>query len=121
MYDKLRGMKRRIAIMLIMALTVGTVAGCNSKVTDVTSASSSVQSSQSEIDEGITFPLKEQIKLKIYMVTGESPMNDDSLVITELEKLTNIDFEIVQTTSATSAEKQATMLASGDFARYYVS
>lgn len=109
-------LKRIVATITVTAVLVSLLGGCTSAPSPTGTTPSKTNSAAVTEEpkvEGVSFPLKEKIKLKLFY-TDDAIVNDDNLMITELEKRTNIDFDLIQALSENATERQAVLLASGD-------
>jgi putative aldouronate transport system substrate-binding protein len=115
--------KKAVAVLLA-AVMVFSLSACgnSTKSSEDTGSTTSVTTEQPTEDKGeadaadVSFPLKEQVKLSVFMMQNSDVCDiNENVVFKELEKATNIDFDLTLVPGQDANEKLNLLLASGEY------
>lgn len=113
--------RKIIAVIMTAVVALSLVAyGFSDKIADdtndkITDQAANVEG-QRKTEEEVSFPLKESVKLSVFIQQGSDIVNlEDNVVFRELKKATNIEFELIKVPSEDAAEKLNLMLVSGEY------
>lgn len=108
--------KRAAAIVLCVALALSMAAcGSSDKAKDDAEVPKT-ESGQGHAEKDVTFPLKEPVKLSVFIPQGSDVCDiPENVVFQELQKATNIEFDLHIVPSVDAGEKLNMLLASGEY------
>lgn len=113
---------RKIVEVIMLVVMVLSFTACGSDNKSTGDATATVTEKETETDaqsgtvEDVKFPLKESVKLSVFIPQGSDIVDlKDNVVFQDLEKATNIEFELITVPSEDAVEKLNLMLASGDY------
>ena len=111
--------KKVVAVVLsvVMVFSLSACGKSDKPTKDVNDTTANVTQDQGEIDtSAVSFPLKESVKLSVFMVQNSdvSDINENA-VFKDLEKATNIDFELTLVSGQDAPEKLNLLLVSGEY------
>jgi putative aldouronate transport system substrate-binding protein len=112
---------KKVTAVLLSAVMIFSLGACNSK--DKNNASQTEQttdtgktSTNAADTTDYSFPLKEPVKLSVFIPQGSDAVNiPDTVVFQELQKATNIEFDLTMVPSVDAGEKLNMLLASGEY------
>lgn len=114
-----KGVAVLLSAMMVFSLGAcgnGDKAAADNVTANSASAGSEAVSSEAQQAEDVSFPLKEPVKLTVFMAQNSDVVNlKDNVVFQDLVEATNIDFDLVTAPGQDAAEKLNLLLASGEY------
>ncbi|WFR58575.1 extracellular solute-binding protein [Anaerocolumna sp. AGMB13025] len=109
--------KKAVAV-IISAVMVFSLSACgnSNKTSDNSNTAVSNPKTETQQAADVSFPLKEPVKLTVFMAQNSDVCDiKDNVVFQELQKATNIEFELITAPGQDAPEKLNLLLASGEY------
>ncbi len=108
--------KKAAAIVLCVALALSMAACGSSGKVENDADVPGTESGQGQAEVDVTFPLKEPVKLSVFIPQGSDVCDiPENIVFQELQKASNIEFDLHIVPSVDAGEKLNMLLASGEY------
>ena len=107
--------KKSMAVILTVALVLS-LSACGNSSKPSNSGNMAVTDTPQKAAEDVSFPLKESVKLSVFMSQNSEVVDlKNNVVYQELVKATNIEFDLITAPGQDVTEKLNLLLASGEY------
>ncbi|MGB8452517.1 MAG: extracellular solute-binding protein [Anaerocolumna sp.] len=109
---------KKVVAVILSAVMIFSLSACGNsgKSSNDNNDTTASDTQQSTTTEDVSFPLKEPVKLSVFMVQNSDVSDiNQNVVFQELQKATNIDFELTLVPGLDAPEKLNLLLASGEY------